>query len=503
MRILLFLFFSFLIQNAFYAQQEISFKKVAQSRSINFDKYESFLNKPVTTKDGIFYIKGKGKNYMIVKLSNDLKVFRQKKIKLRTKKRKHRFEFLINHNDKLLLFSSYVNKSINKRTLVYHEVNTSTLEVIEDDSKPIANVGLRVINDSPGTFNFNFSPDKSKVIFYSHKWRNDKRKMKISIHAFDSNLNEIWNVDEFLVKKGPGFKMIFGHPVVDNTGNVYFLKRISKNQGLTFNSDKGEYAFSIFSFLENGKTQKSEEINTEGKNLVELQLKVTNNQDLIGMGFFNDKNLDCINGIAHIPFDKDGLPLNDQMIFSSTTAYNKNISFNKNELIKTNMIPFFNIKNIIEKASGNLVIIAEDSTPKTYGFSTYGSTGILYEHGEMMVVENKKDGNPNWIFRIPKNGLEDYYSKGNQSFLFFQNGEKLIFIFNDHPGKYIRRMSLHRKKSHILIASIDENGNTTRRALFPEEKPIRQRFTIIPSGGISENEIIIYKYDRLLKLKMD
>lgn len=502
MRISLILIFSFLIQNAFFAQQEISLKKVAQSKPITFDKYESFLNKPIITKDGIFYIKGKNKNYMVVRLSEDLKVFRQKKIKLRTKKRKHRFEFLINHNDKLLLFSSYVNKRNNNRILVYHEVNTSTLEVTEA-SKPIANVGLRVINDAPGTFNFKFSPDKSKIIFYSHKWRNDERKMKISIHVYDSNLNEIWKVDDFLVKKGVGFKMIFGHPVVDNSGNVYFLKRVSKNQGITFNSDKGEYDFSIFNFLENGKIQNSYDINPDGNNLVELHLKITNNQDLIGMGFFNDKNLDCINGIAHIPFDKSGLPLNDQMIFSSATSYNKNISFNKNDPFPTNMIPFYNIKNIIEKASGNLVMIAEDSTPKTYGFSTYGSSGIIYEHGEIIVIENNKDGSSNWIFRIPKNGLEDYNSRGNQSFLFFQNGEKLTFIFNDHPGKFTRRMSIHKKKSHILIAGIDENGNTTRRALFPEEKPIRQRFTIIPSGGISENEIIIFKYNRLLKLKIE
>ncbi len=507
MRILLLILFSFFIQNIFFTQQEMNFKKVAQSKPVTLDKYEVFLTKPIQTKNGVFYVKGKNKNYMIVRLSDDLKIFRQKKLKLKTKNKKHRFEFLINQNEKILLFSSYVNKSINKRSLVYHEVNSSTLE-ISDASEPIVNVQLRVINDAPGTLNFNFSPDKSKIIFYSHKWRNDERKMLISIHVYDSNLNTIWNVDDFLVKKGPGFSMIFGHPVVDNMGNVHFLKRVSKKQGLTFNTNKGEYDFTIFSFLQNGKIQKSNDINPNGNNLVELFLKVTNNQDLIGMGFFNTKDPGHIDGIAHITFNKDGLPLNDLMIFSPTTTYSKNISPNQNEPFSNSILPFFNIKNIIEKASGNLVLIAEDSTPKTYGFSTYGCGHSsdrfgFYEHSEMIIIENKKNGNPNWIFRIPKFGMEECNDRGNQSYLFFQNGEHLTFIFNDHPEKLTRRMRMPRKKSHISIAQIDKNGNTTRALLFPEEQPIRQRFTIIPSGKTTENEIVLFKYDRFLKLKIE
>lgn len=507
MRILIFLFLSFIIQNIFFAQQELNFSKVAQSKPISFDKYESFLTKPIQTKDGIFYVKGKNRNYMLVKLSDDLKVFRQKKIKLKTNRRKHRFEFVIQFNEKILLFSSFVNKSINKRSLVYQEVNTSTLEV-SDASEPIVNVGLRVINDAPGTFNFKFSPDKSKIIFYSHKWRNDERKMKISINVCDSNLNKVWTVEDFLVKKEYGFKMIFGHPVIDNLGNVHFLKRISKNQGLTFKVNKGEYDFSIFSFLKNGTIQKSNEIKPNGNNLVELFLKITNKQDLIAMGLFNIGDPGQINGIAHIPFDKNGLPLNNQMLFSFPASYSKNISYNKHEPFPTNLLPFYTIKDIIEKASGNLVMIAEISTPKTYGFSTYGcghssdSFGY-YEHDEMIIIENKKDGSPNWIFRIPKYGMEECNDRGNQSYLFFHNGERLTFIFNDHPEKLTKMMKMPRKKSHISIANIDKNGNASRKLLFPEEQPIRQRFAIIPSGQIVENEFIIFKYDRLLKLKIE
>lgn len=511
MRILFLIFFSFFIQNVFFAQQELNFKKVAQSKPISLDKYESFLTKPIQTKDGIFYVKGKHRNYMLVKLSDDLKVFRQKKIKLKTNRRKHRFEFVIQLNEKILLFSSFVNKSINKRSLVYQEVNTATLEV-SDASEPIVNVGLRVINDSPGTFNFEFSPDKSKVIFYSHKWKNDKRKVKISINVCDSNLNTIWTVDDFLVKKEYGFKMKYGHPVIDNLGNVHFLKRISKKQGLTFNTYKGEYDFYIFSFLENGRIQKSNNIIPNEKKLVELFLKVTSNQDLIGMGFFNTKDPGHIDGIAHITFNKNGLPLNKQMIFSPVDSYSENTSLNQNEPFKSKILPFYNIKNIIEKPSGNLVLIAEDSNIKSYGnYSSYlpssknigSNESSYYYHGEMIIIENKKNGNPNWIFRIPKFGREEYNKIGNQSFLFLQNGGRLTFIFNDHPEKLTKMMRMPRKKSHISIANIDTNGNTLRNLLFPNEQPIRQRFTIIPSGKIAENEFIIFKYDRLLKLKIE
>ena len=83
MRILLLILFSFFIQNIFFAQQEMNFKKVAQSKPVTLDKYEFFLTKPIQTKNGIFYVKGKNKNYMIVRLSDDLKNFRQKKIKIK------------------------------------------------------------------------------------------------------------------------------------------------------------------------------------------------------------------------------------------------------------------------------------------------------------------------------------------------------------------------------------------------------------------------------------
>ncbi len=491
MRFLLVFIFFFLIQKAGFAQQKIDFKKVAQSRSITFDKYESFLTKPITTKDGIFYIKGKGRNYMIVKLSDDLKVFRQKKLKLRTKKRKHRFEFLINNNDKLLLFSSYVNKSINKRSLVYFEVNTSTLEV-SSHSKPMANLQLRFLNDDPGTFDYEISPDQSKIVFYSYKWKNDKRKILISLNVFDSNLNKIWSKEDFLIKLEYGFTMRIGNLVLDNMANIHWLKRVSKKQGITFNKEKAKYDYSIFSFFENGEMQSSE-INPKGNNIIDLGLKVTRNQDLIAMGFYNNENLEGVNGIAHIPFDKDGAPIDDQIIFSTVSSYEED---DKNS-IWGKVLPFYNIKNIYEKPSGNLVLVGEDSHLESFGSSNY------YYHGEMIVVENKADGNPFWMFEIHKDGSEESTTIKNQSYLFFPKGDDLFFIFNNHPDNLNGGMKAPKVKSQITITQIDTNGKATIRALFPRKKPIRQRFTVNPSARISEDEILIFKYDRLLKLKME
>lgn len=491
MRLLLILFFSLILKNTLFAQSEVSFKKIAQSRTITFDKYESFLNKPIATKDGIFFIKGKSRKYMIVKLTDDLKVFKQKKIKLRTKKRKHRFEFLINHNDKLLLFSSYVNKNINKRSLVYSEINSSSLEV-SPHSKPVANLQLRLLNDAPGIFNYEISQDKSKIVFYSNKWKNDKRKMLLSLYVFDSNLNKIWSKEDFLLKLENGFAMRIGNLVLDNLANIHCLKRVSKNQGITFNGEKAKYDYSIFSFFENGDTQSSD-IKTKGNNIIDLGLKVKRNQDIIAMGFYNNENLEGVNGIAHIPFDKNGAPLDDQLIFSLVNSYPED---DRNS-IWGNVLPFYNIKNIIEKPTGNLVLVAEDSKLKPYGSFNH------YHHGEMVIVENKADGNPLWMYEIHKDGSEEYTGVKNQSYLFFRKGDDLFLIFNNHPDNLNGGMKAPKVKSQITIAQIDTNGKATLKSLFPNEKPIRQRFTINHSGRISEDEILIFKYDRLVKLKMD
>ena len=97
-------------------------------------------------------------------------------------------------------------------------------------------------------------------------------------------------------------------------------------------------------------------------------------------------------------------------------------------------------------------MVAEDSTPKTYGFSTYGCGSSsddvgYYDHGEIVVIENKNDGSPNWIFRIPKYGSEECNDRGNQSYLFFH---KRPHLMQRRHEEYLLELAYHQYKPHFL-----------------------------------------------------
>lgn len=184
--------------------------------------------------------------------------------------------------NKILAYSTFLDKKTNSKTLYYENVLLDKGSLQGNATELLTVEAAKTTMMNPDYFSTNESLDKSKNLVVYPMSPN-----AIEFGVFDNGFHKLYEVHHEL-KYGEGlFNTIFFD--VDNNGRVYLLAKVFNEKEKLQVNGKPNYGYSVFIFSENGTFEKELKVGTDGLFYHDLSAVLDYNQDLIVFGLYSDK----------------------------------------------------------------------------------------------------------------------------------------------------------------------------------------------------------------------
>jgi hypothetical protein len=460
---------------------------------------------------GIYTLSTKGyynRELTIVHFDNKLTKTKSAELELITDKKERGFEHALHSNGKIFIFSSFRNQKLKKNILFVQTLNKQTL-ALNNDLKMIAEVdnGSRY---NSGDFNFKVSVDKSKImIFYTLPYEKLEPE-KFGFHIFDADLNQIWTKSISL----PYTDELFGinSYKVDNKGNVFILGKIYEEKRKEVRRGKANYKYVILSYTKKGELFKEYIVAMEGLFLTDMQIAITDDEDIVCAGFYSDRGTFSIKGTYF--FRVDGETKN--IVSKSLKEFDLNFltmemtekeaekTKKKMEKGKDTELYEYDLDNLILRSDGGAVLVGEQYFVRVVTHTTTNANGgttttttYHYHYNDIIVININPQGNIEWAVKVPK--TQHTVNDGGffSSYALAVVKDKLYLVFNDNPKNLLElkqgqnyNFRPHRE-SVVVLVTVDKNGNTFKMKLFSSaETETVTRPKVCEQ--ISDNEMVIF-----------
>lgn len=389
--------------------------------------------------------------------------------------------FLDKKNDEVSLLATTLTKD--------GKLDNSMVELGKLEVKSRRSAGFFDVDTSSGT------GGKTFLIFESPIYEKTENE-KFNFSVYDLN----FKLKQKIVLTLPYLDKEFSVKdyVLDSKGNIHLLSSVElkseeKERG------KSKYEYRVLSYFTANDELKEYEINMGEDYLSEIKMKVNTAGDLLLSGFYSDKG---INGMKGVFFVKIGVK-EQKVVKKTVTEFSKDflqLFMNERRAEKGKELSSYYVDKIIPKEDGGIIMVSEYYR---YYQSCYtdanGNTRCTdhYNYDDIVVVNFGSEGNVIWWTKVPKRQHTVNDGGYMSGYAMAVAGDKLFFIFNDHPAnlevtdplKY-KNMSSP-KKAVTTLVTLSEKGEMTRSVLFntKENKCImRPKFHLQSSAS----ELIMY-----------
>lgn len=433
------------------------------------------------------------------KMSQSRSVELDLKFELEEKKRESLFEFIIHVDNEIYLFSSLKNQK--KNLLFIQGINKKTLQA-DKNIKQIAEIDYseNTIFNS-GNFNYKISNDSTKILIYYNLPYNRRESQKFGFHVFDKDMNQLWEKIVISPYKEALFEV--EDYKVDNKGNVHLLGLIFEYERREKRKGKPNYKYQILSYYNNGNELKEYPVVVEGKFLTDMQIAINDNQDIICGGFYSSEGTFSIEGSYFLKINGQTKEINSKefqkfgidFITQNMTKKEEKKRKRKYAKGKNTELYQYNLDNIILKDDGGAILIGEQYFVKIVSSDRY--TKYIYNFNDIIVVNMSASGKIEWTKKIAKKQKTINDGGFFSSYALSVVKDKLHFVFNDNSKNlfYNGEGKLHnfnvRKKSLVVLVTIDTNGEQTREKLFTS-KDINTLTRPLVCEQISKNEMVLF-----------
>ncbi len=447
------------------------------------------------------------KDYFIEHFDNKMNQTKWKEIIIKDKKGDERdYEFIVYMNNTLYLFSSIENKKTDNVILYAQTINKKTLR-LNNDSRKITEINYaKKGSKSFGDFEYEISRDESKLMIHYLLPVRKKEKEKIALIVLDKDLELLWGRKCTLSY----MKELFEDERyrVDNDGNAYVLGIVYKDKALTKRRGKPNYKYQLICYKDEGETYEEYPIALSGKFITDMQIAITEKNDIICAGFYSNVGTFSISGSYYLNVDgstgdiitKSYKKFGLEFITQNMTERKANRAKKKKRKGKDVELFEYDLDNIILRDDGGAVLVGEQFFIEAHSYTSQNgvtSTRYYYNYNDIIVINIDPEGQIEWAKKIPKEqrSVSDFgaYSSYAISIL----GDKMFFIFNDNPKNLMNKGDGKLKRynpkreSIVTLVRMDNEGNYKKEALY---KMKRSSVLIRPklSEQISDDEMIIF-----------
>ncbi|MDH5399553.1 MAG: hypothetical protein OEX02_15495, partial [Cyclobacteriaceae bacterium] len=341
------------------------------------------------------------------------------------------FEFVIQLKDKLYLFTSEKIQSKKKNILYVQSIDKARM-IINGDRKVVAEIdytgsGRR----NTGGFSYRISRGKTKALLYYSMPYEKREKESFGFHVFDENMNRMWEKEVELPYTDNLFSVEEHN--IDDKGNVYILgvafneKRRHKRDG------KPNYKYHILSYQNKGADFKEHIVDLPGRFLVDMEVAITDDEDLICAGYYSEEGSFSIIGTYYLRVDGKTKKVEKtsykefglDFITQDMTARQEKKTRKRAEKGKVVELYEYDLDDIVINEDGSAVLIGEQYYTDVVTYTTQGANGAMmtntmyyYYRNDIIIVSFSPEGEIKWLDKIPKTqvtvndgGLYSSYAK--------------------------------------------------------------------------------------------
>jgi hypothetical protein len=524
--------------NCFTTAQEIT---VTASKNEMLSSMVS-MHKIIGHDPAHFYvIKYVGSQYYLEKLDKDLNTIHEEAIKLFKGIKTYDLEALIHFHDELYLFVS--KRRYSDITLYYQMLDKATLLPSTD---LIEVTTVEFVKGNWADFHFALSRQETKLMIAC------RIKLALSggqfneFYVFGDGFDLIWKRKDAYQYKGQGPRD--NKYIIDDLGNVSILSLLKRKSILSLiNEVKNMYG--IYRYTNGGSSFKEYQLALPDLYIRGIKVIGNDKGELICAGLYSEVLNAGIRGSFFFRIDDNTNQLTDYNLNKFDNALLSQMAEMKDPIINNEELMDYVISDMVYRANGKIIIIAEQVLNQTYNNYNHLIVICFDTNGQVYwtrVISKKQSFNisasniskidltdyRNYIREtgIMNQGLNDYYSYAlmapsetnniretgfmNQSvnnycsYALMAPLDKtgIILFYNDDiknmSASGLKKAFGNPKKSYIKAITIDEYGNLAekelikwkKKALFPE--PMRYydtRFDTIVIPAFRSPKVNYYK----------
>ena len=427
-----------------------------------------------------------GSKYTLRLFNHQMALVKSAEVNLDYEGKRRRFEFSVQFNGRIYLFTSFANQKLKKNLLFVEAINPSTLKPDGKMTKVAEIDYSRFGRWNIGEFGYDLSRDKSKLMIHfdlpSAKGENERFGFKV----FEEDLKVVWGKDVTLPYDANLFDI--ERFAVSNDGDAYLLglrfedKRRVKRQG------NPNYHYEVLAYSGNGEDPNKYTIQLGDRFITDMQIEISDDGDILCAGFYSDLGTFSIKGVYFLRVDglskdievRSFKPFTIDDIVQHMSERKAKRTQAKMDKGKNVELYNYELDDLIVRSDGGVVMVGEQFYVRVVTVTTTDSKGntstrttYYYYYKDIIVVNIEPDGSIAWVQRIPKlqQSVDDggYYS----SYVLTVVDDRLIFVFNDDPRNVNYRspgkphLYTRGENSAVLAVELDPQGNQNRYTLVP------------------------------------
>lgn len=379
------------------------------------------------------------------------------------------FKAIVGLKNNILLFASKYDKD--------KDLNVLIASILSPDGKVVRD--FQVMDEissskkhNSGEFNIQITDDSSKVLVYRNEPYDKKGMEKVHFTLLDENLNKLWSKPFELPIKDKESQL--KDYAVDNEGRVFI---VSKKRETTATADS-PIVYVVYGYLPENDKFVDFELALPDKYLTDPSILFDRSGELLISGFYKTDWRKGVTGLFYMRVDPNTL----SVIASNFKDFGKELLIEflgekqgEKADRKDKGLYSYVLRQVVRRTDGGLVLIAEQSY--MYIVCTTDDKGRTrcnyhYVYGDLLVANINSLGAVDWYARIPKRqhtvNDDGFYS----SFILAVRGDKLSFVFNDHPKNFTETNNdkLHEirvmKKSLVALYEVNGSGQVSRSPLI-------------------------------------
>ena len=410
--------------------------------------------------------------------------------------------------DQIMFLYNSFDKKTKKITLLGQKVSQDG--VVANKTIELGNVDAvdgRFLGRNLGAIQTVLNDSRDKFLVVEHiprPKRNSKERIHLSV--FDKNIEKSWGADFEIPYTDRNF--IIYKTMLDEKGNAYVLgkkymekEKVKKNGKVKVKRKTGlfsknvNYEFAILYYDVKTKKVKDYKINLKDKHIIDIDLKVNDEESIVCGGFYFPKGVQWVPNIKGTFFarinrksgeidgqsakefdDKFLNVIRDGKVFS---WYWTDLGLMWGELTRGKDVTRkgglknFRMRDFEIRKDGSAVIVAEGYRMLEVENRDGEVIKRYYYYDDIIVVNVEPDGNISWYARVPKKQISvndgGYYS----SYFMKVNGDDVYFVFNDRQSNNSRLKKgknaaylKYPKRASTTLVKLDRKGQMERKKLF-------------------------------------
>lgn len=334
-------------------------------------------------------------------------------------------------------------------------------------------------------FKIQLSPDSSKVLVYYEIETKKKDARAFGVKVFDIQFSELYSKEISLPYNSKYYTTVAY--TVSNKGDAYIAgyAEPDRSKGEEKDRNKTNRKYKIHKISKESSSPEEYAISLSNKSVHDIGIKADVRPDELGIfGFYSIESGSGTAGSFYQGIEQSTLQLKHEDTFPFSVKFLSNL-MTKAKAKKGKGFWNFIFRDVIVKENGDITAIAEKSMI-TLSVTDNGGSKSIHFHGYIIAMNINDQDRITWVSEIPKhqaadiepgNYLSEQHIPSHLSYTLLVDGDRLHFIYNDHPknqerkkkGKDIKKL-VNFRRSVAIKATIDANGRVKESHLFSNKE---------------------------------